>query len=97
ILGLIIVSFLLIRIGLIWFFPEGRRDVTEDTYYKLRIGMSEQECENILGDATKIEKEGFTVWSYPDGVILTVFENGKLKKIDFLLDFEPIRVPSFPI
>ena len=95
--GLIIVIFLLIRIGLIWFVPGGRIHVTEDKFYELQIGMTEEAVENILGPSHKVhEEETFSAWSYSDGMIVTEFENGKLKSKDFVLDPEPIRRPRFP-
>jgi hypothetical protein len=96
ILGLILVGFLLIRVGLIWCFPDGRIHLTQDSFYKLRIGMTEEEVASILSRGNKIEEETFTMWTFSDGVILIEFENGRLKEKDFVLNPEPIRPPRFP-
>ena len=58
--------------------------------------MTEEEVTSILSRSERIEKETYTMWVFSDGVILTEFEKGRLKKKDFVLDPEPIRTPSFP-
>jgi len=95
ILGVIILSVLLIRIGLIWFIPESSH-FAEDRFYELRIGMTEEEVERILSRSRRIEKETFTIWSYTDGLIFTEFEDGKLKTKDYIPMIQPKHAPRFP-
>jgi hypothetical protein len=66
-------------------------DPLESKYRQIKIGMSAEEVEEILG---KPQKQG--VWTSERGVIMLTFEDGKVATKEYV-PLPPIRRPRHTI